>query len=76
MLCRHIPRHADWHHILTYSLNCYSLKPISVVLDGLEPSIDWVPVFIEEGAGTFAAGPQDYLFHSKRKTRDSNLEAR
>ena len=47
-------------YVFAYSLNCYSLKPISVVLDGLEPSIDWVPVFIEDRAGAFAAGPQDY----------------
>ena len=47
----------------------------AVVLDGLEPSIDWVPVVSKELAGAFAAGPQDYLFQSKRKTRDSNPEA-
>ena len=46
-----------------------------VVPDGFEPSIDWVPVFSEDRAGAFAAGPQDYVFQSKRKTRDSNPEA-
>ncbi len=40
--------------------NAYSLTPISVVLDGLEPSSDWVPVFYEYRAGAFAAGLQDY----------------
>lgn len=37
------------------------LAPIQkVVLDRLEPSIDWVPVFTEDRAGAFAAGTQDY----------------
>ncbi len=40
-----------------------------VVLDGLEPSIDWCK------PGAFAAGPQDYVLQTKRKTRDSNPEA-